>query len=67
MKILIIIYFAFYPINVLKESSQLSSFSQDISDVEIEVTEELNNIKHKRLPKAIIIGALKCGNIIKLW
>jgi hypothetical protein len=62
--ILIIIYFAFYPLDVHKSSSQISSLSQNNNDVEIEETEELKNAKMKRFPKAIIIGAPKCGNKI---
>jgi hypothetical protein len=59
--ILIIINFAFYSIDVQNSSSQISSFSKNNNDVE---TEELRNAKIKRFPKAIIIGAPKCGNKI---
>ena len=62
--ILIIIYFAFYSLDVQNSSSQISSFSQNNNDVEIEETEELKIDKIKRFPKAIIIGSPKCGNKI---
>jgi dipeptide/tripeptide permease len=63
--ILIIIYFAFYSIDVQNSSSQISSFSQNNNDVdEIKETEELKNAQIQRFPKAIIIGSPKCGNKI---
>jgi hypothetical protein len=64
MAIFIIICFVIYTFSVQKSSTRISSFSINNSAVKIEETEELKIDKIKRLPKAIIIGSPKCGNII---